>query len=85
MKASFFFSSFPSLGFLFRRFLAFTRPLAFFSSGVGLMAASAKLRALSLDLGKLQLLVPLAVDLIFQIGEVTGELVVYGHQAMSHP
>ena len=57
MKASFFFSSLPSSGyFLLRRFLASTHSLAFFSSGVGLMRASAKLRDLSLCLGRHPLL-----------------------------
>ena len=60
MKASFFFPSLPSSGsFLCRRFLIYTRSLAFFSSGVGLMRASAKLRVLSVCLWRLPLLMSL--------------------------
>ena len=65
MKASFFFVPLPSSGsYLFHRFLASTRSLAFFSSGVGLMRASAKLRDLSFYLGSLPLLMSLPVDLL---------------------
>ena len=45
-KASFFFSSFPSLGFLFRRFFASTRSLAFYSA-IYLIRQAARARPLN--------------------------------------